>query len=134
MLFAEAGGHSHRYETGHQCSGVPGPTIAAHLKADYPVAADRVEAITCVIVRIIRPSSAGPRSNEKVLMQRLGHEVFHAPPGVQEATDSLRERKAMAASGWLIVGATDRMPSKMAEQQRADRTVADEEDVAGAIA
>ncbi len=40
----------------------------------------------------------------------------------------------MTALSRLIMDSIDRMPAKMAEQQRADGAVADEENVAGTIA
>ncbi|MEY9359074.1 hypothetical protein ABH994_001795 [Bradyrhizobium yuanmingense] len=52
---------------------------------------------------------------------------------MQDAPPLPCERKAVAAAGGLIVDAGDGMARNVAEQQRADCAVADEQDVAGTM-
>ena len=53
---------------------------------------------------------------------------------MQDAAPFPRERKAVAAACRLIVDAIDGMVGVVTEQQRADGAMADEEDVARALA
>src|SRR6188768_138197 len=55
-------------------------------------------------------------------------------PGMQDTAVCLREGEIIAAAGRLVMRAADRDARHMAEQQRADRAMPDEQHVAGMLA